>query len=178
MIFHVLLLFIILDFKIDVTFPTPTSSQQEPLTFKINDKTHQVKFRLLDASNRIYQCDIDGHRVKLSYFKDVETNNYNVFLDDKLYEFRLDDPKFVKEQAGSSGAAGDSNAPVAPMPGVVDKINVKAGDTVKKGDPLVVMIAMKMEYVIRSPRDGTVKSVNCSIGQNVKKSHVLVKLSD
>ena len=42
------------------------------------------------------------------------------------------------------------------MPGVVEKVNVKAGDKVNAGDPLAVMIAMKMEYVIKAPKTGTV----------------------
>jgi 3-methylcrotonyl-CoA carboxylase alpha subunit len=52
------------------------------------------------------------------------------------------------------------------------------GDKVKKGDPLIVMIAMKMEYVIRSTKDGIVKSINCTTGQNVKKAFKLVSLHD
>ncbi len=64
------------------------------------------------------------------------------------------------------------------MPGIVDKINVKVGDLVKKGDPLCVMIAMKMEYVIKSAKDGVVKSVNCQVGQSVKKGARLVLLDD
>ena len=136
-----------------------------------------MRFNLLDPVNRVYQCEVDGHRLKLSYFKDAESNSFSVFLDDRLYEFKLDEPKYVKEQT-SAGAAAAGNDPVAPMPGLVDKINVKVGDVVKKGDALVVMIAMKMEYVIRSPKDGKVKSVHCTSGQNVKKAFRLITLDD
>lgn len=148
--------------------------------FKVNKKEYAVKFIELDSVNRVFQCDINGHRYKFSYFKDTETDMFNVFLNDNLYEFKLEDPKYVREESGLGGGHGSSdlNESLAPMPGVVDRINVKQGDKVKKGDPLVVMIAMKMEYVIRSSRDGTVKTVNCSVGQNVKKSHKLVILSD
>ncbi|RNA43734.1 methylcrotonoyl- carboxylase subunit mitochondrial [Brachionus plicatilis] len=143
----------------------------------INGLNHVVNLNVLDKQARLYQCEIDGHRIKLSYSRDQETGIFNLFANDKLYEFKLDDRKYQKEQNLSLGDAG-SNDSIAPMPGVVDKINVKAGDVVKKGDPLVVMIAMKMEYVIRTNRDGVVKSINCSVGQNVKKSHKLVSLAE
>ena len=47
----------------------------------------------------------------------------------------------------------------AQMPGVILKVYVKQGDTVNVGDPLCVLVAMKMENEIRSPIDGTVKEV-------------------
>jgi len=47
----------------------------------------------------------------------------------------------------------------AQMPGVILKVYVKQGDTVKTGDPLCVLVAMKMENEIRSPIDGTVRKV-------------------
>lgn len=51
-------------------------------------------------------------------------------------------PKFEKELGRVSGARGGA---VAPMPGVIEKVFVEPGQTVEAGDPLVVMIAMKME---------------------------------
>lgn len=48
---------------------------------------------------------------------------------------------------------------VAQMPGVIQKVYVKAGDEVKAGDPLCVLVAMKMENEIRTPIDGVVKEV-------------------
>ncbi len=159
-------------FNIGVKF-----SSESTFVFNLNGKEYLVRFVLLDAANRVYQCEINGHMLKLSYFKDAETGLFHAFLNDRVYEFQVEDPKYVKElNSGSGEAAGDGA--VAPMPGVVDKLNVKVGDLVKKGDALAVMIAMKMEYVIRSNRDGVVKSVNCAVGQNVKKSHKLVTLGE
>jgi len=55
----------------------------------------------------------------------------------------------------------------SPMPGKVVKINVNAGDSVKKGAPLIVVEAMKMENVILAPADILVKSINVSIDERV-----------
>ena len=145
-----------------------------------NGTSHSIQFLSIDRVNNIYQCDVNGHRLKFAYFLDTETGFFNCFLNDNLYEFKLDEPKYVHEERSGSGQAADAdvNNALAPMPGVVDKVNVKVGDKVKKGDPLAVMIAMKMEYVIKSKRDGIVKSVGAVVGQNVKKSHKLVVLSD
>ena len=55
----------------------------------------------------------------------------------------------------------------APMPGVILKIYVKKGDEVKRGDPLCVLVAMKMENEIRSVTDGVVKEVFVEDGMKV-----------
>ena len=64
------------------------------------------------------------------------------------------------------------------MPGVVEKVNVKDGDLVNAGDPLVVMIAMKMEYVIKAPKTGVVSKVPHKVGDFVTKGTPLVEFAD
>ena len=61
------------------------------------------------------------------------------------------------------------------IPGTIRKINVKAGDSVKKGDLLLTLEAMKMKNRVVSPDDGTVKHVNVKIGNIVPKNTVLVE---
>jgi 3-methylcrotonyl-CoA carboxylase alpha subunit len=65
----------------------------------------------------------------------------------------------------------------APMPGVVLKILARQGDVVKKGDPLVVLEAMKMEHQIVAPYDGTVATVNCVEGEMVQVGLDLVEMT-
>ena len=76
----------------------------------------------------------------------------------------------------SSGTAG-SVAIKAPMPGNILKVNCKVGDTVSKGDVLVVLEAMKMENDICAPDNGVVASVEVSQGNSVETDAVLVTLN-
>ena len=64
----------------------------------------------------------------------------------------------------------------APMPGKVIAVKVAPGDTVGKGDELVVVEAMKMENAVRAPRAGRVKSVSARVGDMVSPGVVLVEL--
>ncbi|HET6900149.1 MAG TPA: biotin/lipoyl-containing protein [Vicinamibacteria bacterium] len=64
----------------------------------------------------------------------------------------------------------------APMPGKVIAVKVAPGDTVVKGDELLVVEAMKMENAVRAPRDGRVKSVSARTGDMVSPGVVLVEL--
>jgi biotin carboxyl carrier protein len=63
----------------------------------------------------------------------------------------------------------------APMPGLIINISVAEGTEVKKGDTLLILEAMKMENVIKSPRDGKVKKVNVQLKNAVEKNQVMLE---
>jgi acetyl/propionyl-CoA carboxylase alpha subunit len=62
----------------------------------------------------------------------------------------------------------------APMPGLVLEVMVGPGSEVKKGDPLLVLEAMKMENVLKAPTDAVIKDVIVEISAAVEKNQVLV----
>ena len=64
----------------------------------------------------------------------------------------------------------------APMPGNILDVKVKAGDSVKSGDSLLILEAMKMENDIVSPSDGEIASVNVSKGDSVDAGQVLITI--
>jgi biotin carboxyl carrier protein len=72
-------------------------------------------------------------------------------------------------------AANKVNNIKAPMPGLVLRISVAVGDEIKKGDPLLVLEAMKMENVIKAAGDGVVKKINVSEKIAVEKGSILIE---
>ena len=85
-------------------------------------------------------------------------------------------PKAAPAAPKASGAAGAVSVK-APMPGNIMKVNCKAGASVKKGDVLIVLEAMKMENDICAPQDGVVASVEVAQGATVETDAVLVTLN-
>lgn len=65
----------------------------------------------------------------------------------------------------------------APMPGLVLSVLVNEGDKIKKGDNLLVLEAMKMENIIKSPTDVTIKSIKIKPSDKVEKNQVLIQFS-
>lgn len=81
------------------------------------------------------------------------------------------------EDYGLEHGGGEGEKSVrAPMPGLVLTTLVSPGDTVKRGDGLLVLEAMKMENEIRSLADGQVKAVHVQAGDAVGKDAVLIEL--
>ncbi len=85
----------------------------------------------------------------------------------------------VAKAAAPKNAAVPAGAATvtAPMPGTILKVNVGAGDTVKKGQVLLILEAMKMENELVSPADGKVVSVNVEKGKSVSVGEVLVTIA-
>ncbi|MEO5762092.1 MAG: biotin/lipoyl-containing protein [Vicinamibacteria bacterium] len=75
--------------------------------------------------------------------------------------------------AGSSVAAAQGGLE-APMPGRVTRVAVAVGDTVKRGQELIVVEAMKMENALVAPTDGTVKSLSVKVGDMVTPGPELI----
>ena len=65
----------------------------------------------------------------------------------------------------------------APMPGLIVDIKVQVGNAVKKGDIVLILEAMKMENVLKSAGDGTVKAIKVTPKQNVEKNQVLIEFA-
>lgn len=65
---------------------------------------------------------------------------------------------------------------VAPMTGVVTVVHAKPGDMVKKDTPLLVIEAMKMEHMIRSPRKGHIEKISCAVSHSVEEGAPLITL--
>ena len=63
----------------------------------------------------------------------------------------------------------------APMPGLIYEMKVQVGDEVKKGDILLILVAMKMENAIKATGDGKVKSIKVKTGETVEKNHIIME---
>jgi len=91
-----------------------------------------------------------------------------VFVNGEVYEFEVQRP-------GRRRSAAHHGSLAAPMPATVRKVMVEAGASVKKGDTLLVLEAMKMELPVRAPGDGIVKKVACREGDLVQAGVPLVE---
>ncbi|MGI9475909.1 MAG: acetyl-CoA carboxylase biotin carboxyl carrier protein subunit, partial [Hyphomicrobiaceae bacterium] len=96
-----------------------------------------------------------------------------LFQDGEQHAFTVPDPL-----AGGSDEAADSDRVAAPMPGLVKVVSVTAGDTVSKGDAVIVMEAMKMEHTLTAPRDGTIGELLASPGDQVEEGTVLLAMAE
>ena len=134
--------------------------------------------------------DIEGSPVRMVK---IGTNVYRVVVQKRQgrgrYTLWVDGYRFETEaldertrairdlSAASAGPVGP--APIlAPMPGLIVRVNVKVGDTVEAGQGVVVMEAMKMENELRATAAGVVKSVEVAAGTAVEKGALLVALGE
>ncbi|MHA1544367.1 MAG: acetyl-CoA carboxylase biotin carboxyl carrier protein subunit, partial [Alphaproteobacteria bacterium] len=66
----------------------------------------------------------------------------------------------------------------APMPGKILEVLAKDGGMVEKGDALIIMEAMKMEYTLKAPRAGTIKGLSAKVGEQVNDAALLLEIEE
>ncbi len=93
-----------------------------------------------------------------------------VFLNGEVFELDAQDARRRRPAATAHAAL------VAPMPATVVRVDVAPGATVRKGDTLLILEAMKMELPIRAPADGVVRAVLCRARDLVKPGVPLVEM--
>jgi biotin carboxyl carrier protein len=84
---------------------------------------------------------------------------------------------FGRAGSGSGSGLASDGALRAPMPGKIVATPAKAGDTVNKGQPVVVLEAMKMEHALDAPFDGVVGEISVSVGDQVAADTVLATVT-
>lgn len=121
---------------------------------------------------------IGTHVYRVVVQKRQGRGSYTLWVDGYRFEAEALDERTRAFRDLSAASAGPSGpAPIlAPMPGLIVRVNVKTGDKVEAGQGIVVMEAMKMENELRATSAGLVKSVEVSAGTAVEKGAVLVEL--
>ncbi|HMH85808.1 MAG TPA: biotin/lipoyl-containing protein [Gemmatimonadaceae bacterium] len=141
-----------------------------------------------DAAIRGELSDIEGSPVRMVKLgthvyrvvaeKRQGRGRYTLWVDGYRFETEALDERTRSIRDLSAATAGPTGpAPIiAPMPGLIVRVNVSVGDRVEAGQGLVVMEAMKMENELRAIAPGTVRSVEVSPGTAVEKGALLVAL--
>ena len=144
--------------------------------------------RVDGAELRVGLADLPGTPVSLLALDDVVhrvgvrrgsgRGRYTLAIDGRRFDVEaLDERAHAIRQLTAATATPAGPAPlVAPMPGLIVRVNVAAGDTVKAGQGLVVMEAMKMENELRATAGGVVKAVRVTPGTAVERGATLVEL--
>jgi pyruvate carboxylase subunit B len=116
------------------------------------------------------------HRVVVR--RGPERGVYTLWVDGFRFEVEALDERMrsIRELAGASSGPAGPKPLVAPMPGLIVRVNVKEGDAVQAGQGLVVMEAMKMENELRAQGPGRVKTILASPGTAVEKGATLIEL--
>ncbi len=119
--------------------------------------------------NKSYRAEVvTADKSTKSFTFKINGKNYTVDLKDKI-------DLLLEKMGMNTTAAGKINHIKAPMPGLIIDLKVKAGDTVKPGDQLLILEAMKMENILKSQGEGIVKTVKVNKGDTVEKGQVLIQ---
>jgi biotin carboxyl carrier protein len=136
-----------------------------------------------------FDFTIKGNKYEV-VVKDFEDNNAKIEVNGTSYEVEIHrevkatkTPRLQREAVVSKPGEGTiakksagGYTVKAPLPGSIFKLNVAVGDTIKKGDVLLIMEAMKMENNIMSEKDGVVKNIKVAVGDAVLQDDVLMEI--
>ena len=105
-------------------------------------------------------------------------NKYEIMFNDISYTFTVETPFSLQRMKVLNARKGKAEQELlkAPMPGKIIDVLVREGSTVLRGEPVVILEAMKMQNEIQSPVNGTVKSVIARANTNVMKDDLLVEI--
>ena len=123
-----------------------------------------------------YKFKINGSDYNV-VINSVEGTMANVTVNGAAYSVEMEKeaaPAPAPQAAPAPAASGKGENVTSPLPGVILDVNVKVGDTVKIGQQVALLEAMKMENAIESPCNGTVTAVCVSKGDSVLEGATIV----
>ncbi|MCZ2356500.1 MAG: acetyl-CoA carboxylase biotin carboxyl carrier protein subunit [Bacteroidia bacterium] len=142
----------------------------------INNVDYQPNICSLETNSWHILLDNFSYRIQLLEWDSAEkTIQFQINGKSILYKY-LDEQDILLQKLGLNKLDTQKNSIIkAPMPGLIRKILVNPGDTVQKGDSLLVLEAMKMENVLKASANGTVQTIEVTAMQVVEKNQILIK---
>jgi biotin carboxyl carrier protein len=161
--------------KIKVNDRFDYSVEQKDGKLVIDNHEATADIRQLDSSVYHIISDLKSYNAEVVSF-DKSTKIATIKVNGTIYNVAAKDQyDLLLDKLGLSDLNNAKVSEVkAPMPGLVLKVFVKEGGEVKKGENLFVLEAMKMENIIKSPADVTVKTIKIKPGDKVEKGQVLI----
>jgi biotin carboxyl carrier protein len=111
---------------------------------------------------------------------EARDDEWDVLTKGELYTVKVQDERayrLAKARGVASDVAGEAQIK-SPMPGLIVAVPVTEGQTVQKGDKVIILESMKMENELRAPKNGLVVRVHVEPGASVEKDQVLVVIID
>jgi biotin carboxyl carrier protein len=124
---------------------------------------------------RKYKVGYRGREIE-AMIQERDDSSITVQLNGELHRVWIA-PQFSElRERGAAAGFGAADEVRAPISGILSKISCAVGDSVKVGDTLAVLEAMKMENKLCSPGNGVVKEVFKKVGEEVRESDLLISL--
>jgi biotin carboxyl carrier protein len=142
------------------------------LRVKIDEQTFEVEVG--DLSARPISAVVDGETFEIW----PEENEIVVQTAASAIPVPVAREKTPTRPAPVEVAPATSASVKAPIPGLIISIAIKEGETVKQGQELCTLEAMKMKNAIRAPRPGVIASIRVSVGDHVKHSQALMDYAE
>lgn len=134
-------------------------------TFKINENNYGVK--IVSHEDNIIELEVNGTSYSVKMKEEIKTKKTPTLV-------RKPSSLPVEPIKVHTNAAKEKI--IAPIPGVILSLHVNVGDTIKAGDVLLVLEAMKMENSITAEKSGKISAINVKVGQQVLQSDVMIEL--
>jgi biotin carboxyl carrier protein len=144
---------------------------------KIDGKNTEIDLvKLLDNKFHILQ-NHKSYNLEVIH-ADYKLKRFSIKVNDNIYDLNLmtELDALLDKMGMSSGSDEKMDNVKAPMPGLVLDILVEIGQTINKGDNLVVLEAMKMENIIKANGKGIVKSIKVNKKDAVEKNQLLIEM--
>jgi biotin carboxyl carrier protein len=155
----------------------PSFSIQTGKEISCNDQIVSWSAIQVPAGN--YSIIMDGHSYTAQVLKvDRDAKTVTLEIAQQIYEVSIEEPidQLLAAMGIKDALTHKVNDIKAPMPGLVLKVLVAPGQAIRKGDPVLVLEAMKMENVFKSATDAVVKAIKVNPGVAVEKGEVLIVL--
>lgn len=141
-------------------------------SFTINGNEYDVAVKNVDEN--VAEVEVNGFTYSVEFDRIIESTKTPKLVRNQV----VPSTDITPAEQKTSSPAGPKGAGFvkSPLPGTIIDVHVSVGDTVRSGDKLITLEAMKMENIINSDKGGKVVSINAKKGEPVMEGDILIEI--